>query len=358
MIRGTYKVILLNSILIDQMIIDLRSDTITKPTPQMLEAMMNASVGDDVYGEDPTVKALEQKAAALFNKEAAMFCASGTMTNQIAIKCFTNPLEEVICDEGAHVYYYEGGGIAFNSAASTRTIKGNRGIFTPQHVLDNINKNDIHHPKTSLVVIENTANRGGGHCWELAEMQAIARTCKENNLFLHLDGARIFNAIIAKGNSTADVGNCFDGISICLSKGLGTPVGSVLLGTHSFIEKAKRIRKVMGGGWRQAGFLAAAGIYALDHHVNRLTEDHQRAKAIEECLQHCGFVKSILPVETNIVVFELIDTVTESVFIAKMKENGVLCSSPGKQQIRFVTHLDFTDEQMDVLLKKLKVIAC
>lgn len=338
------------------MIIDLRSDTITKPTSQMLEAMMNASVGDDVYGEDPTVRELEQKALALFNKEAAMFCASGTMTNQIAIKCFTNPLEEVICDEGAHVYYYEGGGIAFNSAASTRTIKGNRGIFTPQQVLDNINKNDIHHPKSSLVVIENTANRGGGHCWELSEMQAIAKVCKENNLYLHLDGARIFNAIVEKGYSAKEIGDCFDGISICLSKGLGTPVGSVLLGTKTFIEKAKRIRKVMGGGWRQAGFLAAAGIYALDNHVNRLAEDHKRAKLIEGQLQHCGFVKSILPVETNIVVFELVDSITESEFSAKMKEHEILCGTPGKQQIRFVTHLDFGDEQLDALLKKLETI--
>ncbi|UKJ08978.1 threonine aldolase family protein [Solitalea lacus] len=331
------------------MIIDLRSDTLTKPTPQMLEAMMSAQVGDDVYGEDPTVKALEAKAAALFDKEAALFCTSGTMTNQIAIKCFTNPLEEVICDEGAHVYYYEGGGIAFNSAASTRTIQGERGIFTAKQVLANINKTDIHQPKSSLVVIENTANRGGGKCWELSEMQTIAEVCKEKGLHLHLDGARVFNAIVAKGYSAKDIGSCFDGISICLSKGLGAPVGSVLLGTQSFIEKARRIRKVMGGGWRQAGYLAAAGIYALDNHIERIAEDHRRAKELEKYLTGCDFVQSVMPVETNIVIFELKHEISETTFIEKMKENGILCASTGKQHIRFVTHLDFTEAMLQKL---------
>ncbi|MCO4291949.1 aminotransferase class I/II-fold pyridoxal phosphate-dependent enzyme [Solitalea sp. MAHUQ-68] len=336
------------------MLIDLRSDTITKPTPKMLEEMMSPPVGDDVYGEDPTVKKLETKTAELFGKEAALFCPSGTMTNQIAIKCFTNPLEEVVCDEGAHVYYYEGGGIAFNSSASTRTLKGKRGIFTADQLIANINKNDIHNPTTSLVVIENTANRGGGKCWDLSEIESIAKVCKEHGLYLHLDGARIFNATVAKGYSPMQVGSYFDGISVCLSKGLGAPIGSVLLGTKPFIEKAKRVRKVMGGGWRQAGYLAAAGIYALDHHIDRLVEDHQRAKTIETALTKCSFVKSVVPVETNIVIFELIDSVSEAGFIQKMKEQNILCASPGKQHIRFVTHLDFTDAMLDSLVGKLK----
>ncbi|POY35204.1 threonine aldolase [Solitalea longa] len=336
------------------MIIDLRSDTLTKPTRFMLEAMFNARVGDDVYGEDPTVKELEAKTAALFGKEAALFCASGTMTNQIAIKCFTQPLEEVICDEGAHVYYYEGGGIAFNSSASTRTITGNRGVFTADQLIANINKNDIHNPTSSLVVIENTANRGGGRCWELAEIESIAKVCKEEGLYLHLDGARIFNAIVAKGYSAGEVGSYFDGISVCFSKGLGTPVGSVLLGTKPFIQKAKRVRKVLGGGWRQAGYLAAAGIYAIDNHIDRLADDHKRAKIIEETLKHCHYVKTVVPVETNIVIFELTDAISEAVFIQKMKEQNILCASPGKQMIRFVTHLDFTDEMLDLLVGKLK----
>ncbi|SMO65749.1 threonine aldolase family protein [Solitalea koreensis] len=336
--------------------IDLRSDTVTKPSPAMLDAMRHANVGDDVYGEDPTVIELQEKAANLFGKEAGLFCTSGTMTNQIAINCFTSPLEEVICDEGAHVYYYEGGGIAFNSAASVRTLPGIRGVFTAKQVRDNINKDDIHHPTTSLVVIENTANRGGGHCWELGQLETISKVCKENNLKLHLDGARIFNAIIAKGYSASEIGHYFDGISICLSKGLGTPIGSVLLGTKEFIHKAKRVRKVMGGGWRQAGYLAAAGIYALDFHVERLAEDHKRAKVLEDVLKPHPLVKEVLPIETNIVIFELVDHISEVEFISKMKEHGVLCASPGKKRVRFVTHLDFTDEMLEKTVEVLKKI--
>ena len=334
--------------------INLVSDTVTKPTQGMLEAIAVAKVGDDVYGEDPTVIELQEKAAKLFGKEVGLFCASGTMTNQIAIKCFTNPLEEVICDEGAHVYYYEGGGIAFNSAASVRTLPGNRGVFTSKQVRDNINKNDIHHPSTSLVVIENTVNRGGGHSWELGQIEEISKVCKENSLKLHLDGARIFNAMVSQGYSASEIGQNFDGISICLSKGLGTPVGSVLLGSKEFIHQAKRVRKVMGGGWRQAGYLAAAGIYALDHHVERLAEDHRRAKLFEEALKQHQLVKEVLPVETNIVIFELVDKISETEFISKLKEQGILCASPGKQRVRFVTHLDFTDEMLARSLEILK----
>ncbi len=336
------------------MIIDLRSDTVTKPTPGMLQAMWAAKVGDDVYGEDPTINALEEKAAKLFGKEAGLFCPSGTMTNQIAIKCHTNPLEEVICDRSAHIYNYEGGGIAFNSSASVRLIHGEKGIFSAQDVLDNINPPDNHYPKTSLVVAENTSNRGGGSCWSLDQLSAISKICKEKNLAFHLDGARVFNALVARNEQAITHGNLFDSVSICLSKGLGAPVGSLLLGTSDFIKKAKRVRKVFGGGMRQAGYLAAAGIYALDHQVTRLAEDHARAQSIASILQQANYIEQILPVETNILIFRLVDKVDANEFVQKMKTENILCNTFGKQMVRFVTHHDFTDPMLEKLERILK----
>ncbi len=286
--------------------IDFRSDTVTRPTPAMLEAMFNAKVGDDVFGEDPSINELEEKAADLFGMEAAIFCPSGTMTNQIAIKCHTQPGDEIICDKLSHIYQYEGGGIGFNSGCSVRLIDGNYGRITAEQVEVSINnKNDVHKPISKLVSLENTANRGGGSCYDFKDIKAIKKICDTNDLFLHLDGARLFNAIVAKKESPKDYGKFFDSISICISKGLGAPVGSVLIGTKNFITKARRIRKVFGGGMRQAGYLAAACIYALDNNVERLNEDHHHAKQLAAALQQKDFVGKIFPVETNIVIFEV-----------------------------------------------------
>jgi threonine aldolase len=333
--------------------IDFRSDTVTRPTPGMLDAMFNAPVGDDVFGEDPTVNALEQKCAALFGMESGLFCPSGTMTNQIAIKCHTQPGDEVICDRLSHIYQYEGGGIAFNSGASIRLIEGDRGRITAQQVKEAINPDDVHKPVTSLVSLENTANRGGGSCYDFAEIQAIKAVCLQNNLKLHLDGARLFNALVAKKETAQQYGEVFDTISICLSKGLGIPVGSVLIGPAAFIRKARRIRKVFGGGMRQAGFLAAAGIYALDHQVERLADDHRAAQQLAAALQQKDFTGEILPVETNIVIFEVKGRFTAPALAARFKEEGIALIAISPTQIRMVVHLDI---RPDDLAKTLDVI--
>jgi threonine aldolase len=326
---------------------DLRSDTVTKPSPGMLEYMWAAPVGDDVYVEDPTIIALEKKAAALFGLEAGLFCPSGTMTNQIAIKAHTEPLSEVICDFTAHVYQYEVGGIAFHAGASVALLHGERGKFTPDMVRAAIRTDNVHNPTTRLVVLENTSNKGGGTYFTLPEIAAIADVCRENNLAYHLDGARVFNALVATGESPAEYGRYFDSISVCLSKGLGAPVGSVLLGSSDFIRKCRRIRKVMGGGMRQAGYLAAAGIYALDHHVQRLAEDHVRAKQLEAALLTCSYVAAVLPVETNIVIFKLVPEINTTRFLESLRAQGILANDFGPQQIRLVTHLDFSQEMAD-----------
>lgn len=337
------------------MIVDLRSDTVTKPTPAMLEAMMNARVGDDVFEEDVTVNELEQKAAHLFGMEAGLFCPSGTMTNQIAIKCFTQPLDEVICDETAHVYRYEGGGIAYNSMASVRLLHGDRGRINPELIEPQINPDNIHYPRTSLVVLENTVNRGGGSIYTLDQIEPIYHLCRLKNLKLHLDGARVFNALVETGEDAKEYGSFFDGVSVCLSKGLGAPVGSVLLGSHETIHQARRIRKVLGGGMRQAGYLAAAGIYALDHHVDRLKEDHQHAKALGEALKELHFVKNVMPVDTNIIIFELDEKHQDAEeFVVKLNHHGLRCNTFGRQMIRFVTHLDVSSEMVDYAIETLK----
>lgn len=324
--------------------IDLRSDTVTRPTTAMKEAMFSARIGDDVFGEDESVNNLEKMAAAMFGMEAGLFCPSGTMTNQIAIKMHTQPGDEVICDELSHVYQYEGGGIAFNSGASVRLLQGNRGRVTAAQVLEGINNTeDVHKPVSSLVVLENTSNRGGGCCYELEEIKAIKRTCIDHGLILHLDGARLFNALVEKKQRAVDYGHLFDSISICLSKGLGAPVGSVLLGTSQKIKKARRLRKVFGGGMRQAGFLAAAGMYALEHHIDRLAIDHTHAKLIEAALLSNSKVETVLPVETNIVIFRVKEGINAEHLVERLKEKGILCFTMGKQQIRFVLHLDITE---------------
>ncbi len=328
------------------MLVDLRSDTVTKPTPQMLEAMFSAKVGDDVLEEDETINSLQEKAADLFGMQAALFCPSGTMTNQIAIKCHTQPMDEVICDETAHVYRYEGGGMMFNSGVSVKLLNGDRGRISADLIEEHINHDDIHYPQTSLVVLENTVNRGGGSVYTAKMIEPIYHLCKLKNLKLHLDGARLFNALAVTKDKPKKYGEVFDSISICLSKGLGAPVGSLLLGNNEFINQAKRVRKVLGGGMRQAGFLAAAGIYALDNHVERLIFDHENAKLIASALSQLPFVKSIKDVETNIIIFELDEHKKAEHLQHQLKEMGLLCNTFGKQMIRFVTHLDLTESHI------------
>ncbi len=338
------------------MIIDLRSDTVTKPTKGMLETMFNARVGDDIFDEDPTVIQLQEKAATLLGKEAALFTPSGTMANQIAIKCHTQPGDEVICDITSHVYNFEGGGISFNSGASTKLINGNNGRITAQQVLECINPKNIHYASSSLVSLENTSNKGGGSCYELSDIKEIANVCQQKNLKLHLDGARLFNAIVKKGYSSLEIGSLFDSVSICLSKGLGAPVGSVLAGPKDFITKAKRYRKLFGGAMRQVGYLAAAGIYALDNHINRLQEDHDNIQTIAKMLEKQAYIDEILPSETNIVIFKLNKSITETDFIKKLAENNVLVVDFGPQTIRMVTHLDFKTEMLEEVEKVLNSI--
>lgn len=338
------------------MIIDLRSDTVTKPTKAMLDAMMNAKVGDDVFGEDETVIALEQKAAALFGKEAGLFCPSGTMTNQIAIKVHTQPGDEVLCDVNSHIYNYEGGGISFNSGVQAKLLQGDRGRITAQQIEQSINGDFDWLTKTTLVSLENTVNRAGGSYYTIDQIKPIQQLCADKKLNLHLDGARIFNAITETKESTKDIGQLFDSISICLSKGLGTPAGSVLIGKKDFIKKARRVRKVFGGGMRQAGFIAAAGVYALDNNIARLKEDHARAKKIEGMLKTLPYVDSILPVDSNILIFDINPKISGAEFEKKLFDNQIKIAAFGKQTIRFVTHMDFTDEMLERLEKVLRSI--
>ncbi|MFM2249836.1 MAG: hypothetical protein RLZZ358_763 [Bacteroidota bacterium] len=326
--------------------IDLRSDTLTQPTAGMKEAMFAAPVGDDVFGEDPTVNALETKIAALFGMEAALFCPSGTMTNQIAIRLHTGPQKEVICHQYSHIYLYEGGGIMANSMASVKLLTGDLGKITASQVAESINPDDVHAPETTLVSLENTMNKGGGSIYTLDEVRPIQALCQEKGIKLHLDGARLFNALVETGESPANWGAQFDTISICLSKGLGCPIGSVLLGTKADIKRAKKVRKVFGGGMRQAGFLAAAGIYALDHQVERLKEDHHRARILGEFLVQAPHVAEVLPVATNIVIARL-EGISPEAYLQQLAAQGIKGVKFGKDLVRFVTHLDFGDAHLE-----------
>jgi threonine aldolase len=326
--------------------IEYRSDTFTKPTPAMLDAMFSASVGDDVFKEDPSVNQLQSMLAERLGMEAGIFCPSGTMTNQIAIKCHTQPGGEVICDKMSHVYIYEGGGIAFNSGCQVKALEGNRGRIKASQVKEAINPDDIHKAKSQLVSLENTANRGGGSCYDFNDIREIKEICLQHNLKLHLDGARLFNALVAKNETPKEYGNIFDSISICLSKGLGAPVGSVLLGNKDFIEKAFRVRKVFGGGMRQAGYLASAGIFALENNVERLALDHLHAKQITEALSGKESIGEIMPVETNIIIFEVKGKYTAKSLAEKFKKNDILVSAISSTQIRMVLHLDVNDEMV------------
>ncbi|RTE51766.1 threonine aldolase [Arenibacter aquaticus] len=332
--------------------INLISDTVTKPSPGMLEAMMTAEVGDDVFKNDPTVNKLEEKVALLFGREAALFFPSGTMANQTAIKLHTQPGEQLICDKYAHVYNYEGGGISFNSGVSCRLVDGHRGMMTAAQVEEAINPPDFYHsPLTSLVCVENTTNKGGGACWDMEELERIKAVCHQHHLKYHLDGARLWNALVAKKESPKQYGDLFHTISVCLSKGLGCPIGSVLIGDRETIQKAVRVRKVFGGGMRQAGYLAAAGIYALDNQLQRLEEDHNRAKEIGQALQALTYVKKVAPIETNIVIFEIDQSqISTDIFIKKLEEKNIQIIGMGQGKLRMVTHMDYTEAMHQRLL--------
>lgn len=335
------------------MIVDLRSDTVTQPTPEMLEAMFSAKVGDDVLGDDSTVIALETLVAEKFGHEAGLFCPSGTMTNQIAIKVHTNAPGEVVCDELAHIYRYEGGGMAFNSGVSNRLIKGDRGRFTLEQLIPEINPDDIHFPPTQLVALENTCNKGGGCFWNMKEIERISSYCKKESLPLHLDGARLYNALVAQKTSEAEMGKHFDSISLCLSKGLGAPVGSVLTGSKDFIKKAKRIRKIFGGGMRQAGYLAAAGIFALKNNVERLDTDHENAKILGGILSKNSKIVSIEPIDTNIIIYRLNTKLEINNYLKDLEGKGIKAISMGPQTVRLVTHLGIGEHEMNYLVKSL-----
>jgi threonine aldolase len=335
-------------------LINLISDTITQPTPGMLEAMMSAKVGDDVFGEDPTVNALESKAAQMFGKEAALFCPSGTMTNQLAIKTHTQPMDEVICEEKSHIYQSEVGGYAFHSGIAVSLIKGQDGIINAEQIEAAIKPHYDWLPRTTLVSLENTANFGGGSYYTLPQVKPIQEMCQKRHLKLHLDGARLFNALVETGESTHDWGATFDSISICLSKGLGAPVGSLLIGNQDFIKKARRYRKAFGGGMRQAGFLAAAGIFALDNNIQRLKDDNDKARKIGEILRGLPYVENIKTIKTNIVIFDVKTPLTANLFLEKINEHGIKAAAFGSQTIRFVTHLHFTSEMLLIVKEVLE----
>ena len=338
--------------------IDLRSDTVTKPTQGMIDAMASASLGDDVYAEDPTVNALQSRLAAMFGKEKALFFPTGTMTNQAAIKLHTQPGEQLICDKYAHVYNYEGGGVSFNSGVSCKLIDGNRGMITAKQVSESINPPDFYHsPLTTLVALENTTNKGGGGCWDFSEIKKIKTVCEDHNLGFHLDGARLWNALEVTKETPKDYGAVFDTISVCLSKGLGCPIGSVLIGDSVIMEKAIRIRKMLGGGMRQVGVLAAAGLYALDHHRKRLSEDHQKANEIGQILQNKSYVAKLQPIETNILIFELASHINADQFVLNLEKKGVLISNMGGGKLRMVTHLDYNLEMHEKLIETLESIS-
>jgi len=338
--------------------VNLISDTVTRPSEAMLAHMLNAEVGDDVFKEDPSINALEEKVARLFGKEAALFFPSGTMANQTAIKIHTQPGEQVICDHYAHIFNYEGGGASFNSGVSCALIEGDRGRITADQIKNKINPADFYHsPKTALVVLENTTNKGGGACYEINEIEKIAALCKMEQLPLHLDGARLWNAMVSTSTSPLDYGALFDTLSVCFSKGLGAPVGSALLGSKKHIDKALRIRKMLGGGMRQAGFLASAASYAIDHHWQMLKEDHQKAKELGEALVKLKGVKYLAPVDTNIVIFEMSSQTLEDQFMEVMASANIKLISMGSGKLRFVTHRDYSDKQHAYVLNCLKNIS-
>lgn len=339
------------------MLINLVSDTVTRPTEGMLRAMMAAEVGDDVFGEDPTVNTLEATCAEMFGHEAALFCPSGTMTNQIALRVHTRPLDEVICDEMSHIYQYEVGGYAVNSGLAVNLLRTPDGILSAEQVEAAIRPRYDWLPRSALVVVENTCNRGGGTVYPLETLRQIRATCQRHGLALHLDGARIFNALVARGGTPVEVGTVVDSLSLCLSKGLGAPVGSVLIGNRAFIAEARRVRKVMGGGMRQAGYLAAAGLYALKNHIERLHEDHLHAQQLAQALAEMPWVERIQPPQTNIVLFDLKPPLLAIPFLEKLLQHGVKAAPFGPRTVRLVTHLDVSDQMVRAAIAIFQKIA-
>jgi threonine aldolase len=334
--------------------INLVSDTVTKPSNEMLQFMFAAKVGDDVYKQDPTINELETTVAEMFGMEAALFFPSGTMANQTAIKLHTNPGDQIICDKWAHIHLYEGGGASANSGVNFNLLEGNRGMITAEQVRDGINDPEFYHaPLSKMVGIENTTNKGGGACYDLEELKKIKQVCVAHKLKLHLDGARLWNAMVAKKQNPKQFGEIFDTISVCFSKGLGAPVGSVLVGSKADIHRALRIRKIFGGGMRQAGYLAAACLYALQNNIIRLEEDHRRAKEIGAALAKLSWVAKVEPIETNILIFEVKPTINEQVLLDKLKQKGISISSMGHGKLRMVTHLDYREVMHGYVLETL-----
>ena len=331
--------------------VNLVSDTVTKPTSGMLKAMMEAEVGDDVFRQDPTTRSLEEKMANLFGHEAALFCPSGTMTNQIAIKTQTQPLDEILCDEIAHIYRYELGGYGFHSGVAIHVMRGNRGIVDDEMIRSAIKSKADWNPNTSLLCLENSINMGGGNYYTLDQIKSLTTTAKSNGLRTHLDGARLFNVLVETGDSTLDYGACFNSISICLSKGLGAPVGSVLISDQKTIDQARRVRKVFGGGMRQTGYLAAAGIYALDHHIERLREDHAHARLSANKLQQVSWAEEVYPVFTNIVIFRVPAPLSATQVVGQLATHGILCSAVNDKLVRWVFHLDVSQEMVGQIIQ-------
>lgn len=334
--------------------INLISDTVTRPTPGMLQAMMRAEVGDDVFCEDPTVRLLEEKSADILGHEAALFCPSGTMTNQIALKAHTRPLDEVICDWMSHIYQYEVGAYAFHSGIGVNLIHTSRGILDAAQIEAAVRPRHDWLPVSRLVVIENSCNRGGGSVYTPEALREISAVCRRLGLALHLDGARLFNALAVSEISAREIGALTDSVSLCLSKGLGAPVGSVLTGPRDWIADCRRIRKAMGGGMRQAGYLAAAGIYALDHHVERLRDDHLHARMLADVLAELSYVRNLREVETNIVIFDIARPGGAAPFLSFLEKKGVRAAGFGPETVRLVTHLDVTREMIEQACEALK----
>ncbi len=338
--------------------INLISDTVTRPSPEMLQAMFNAKVGDDVFKQDPTVNAFEKMVADLFGKEAALFFPSGTMANQTAIKLNTNPGDQIICDKWSHIHLYESGGASFNSGVNFNLLDGHRGLITAEQVKEGVNDPEFYHaPLSKMVSIENTTNKGGGACYDIEELQKIKQVCVDHNLKYHLDGARLWNALIAKKQQPKQFGALFDTISVCFSKGLGAPIGSVLLSDAATMHRALRIRKIFGGNMRQSGYLAAAGIYALQNNINRLEDDHKRAKELGQALQHLPWIEKVAPVETNILIFEVKKALNEKAVIEKFKDKGILISSMGQGKLRIVTHLDYRQVMHEYVLEAIEKLS-
>ena len=338
--------------------INLISDTVTKPTPEMLQAMFNAKVGDDVFKQDPTVNEFERIVADLFGMEAALFFPTGTMANQTAIKLNTNPGDQIICDKWSHIHLYESGGASSNSGVNFNLLDGKRGMITAEQVKEGINDPEFYHtPMSKMVGIENTTNKGGGACYDIEELQKIKQVCVDHNLKYHLDGARLWNAMIAKKQQPKQFGELFDTISVCFSKGLGCPIGSVLLSDAETIHRALRVRKIFGGNMRQSGYLAAAGIYALQNNINRLEEDHKRAKELGQVLEQLAWIEKVAPVETNIIVFSVQPHIKDQEVIEMLKQKGIAISLLAKGKLRIVTHLDYRQVMHEYVLEALEKLS-